>query len=383
MRFNNIIRDSLFLLFAFYYAQDWLYTSGSFFSQACIVIIILISGVYLVKTLLLKDRKNLFFIAWTIFIILNLTGFIFKPDLSEGLIRDELKNTLGCMLPFYPFYYFARKGELKTMHLIRFALLILPIIIFQYYTNERHVLSTINLDNTDVVNNSAYMFVSILPFIFLIKKRRLIAMLLMLLIIMFVIQGAKRGALIAASIGLFMYFYYQIQTIERQHRILGFVGVIIIIMVLIVFAYKTFMSNTFMLNRMASMLEGDTSNRSIIYATIFKKWSTSNNILNLLFGYGLAGSVVLTGDSLAHNDWFELLSSFGLTGVFTYLFLFYSAVKTGLTEEWMSDKRILMLTLVFMWFFITLVSMWYTSLGYFANAILFGYLVGNKNLSLE
>jgi O-antigen ligase len=201
---------------------------------------------------------------------------------------------------------------------------------------------------------------------------------------MFVIQGAKRGAIIAASIGLLMYFYYQIKTIENKRRILGFISVIIVIMILSVFAYITSMSNDFMLNRMTSMVEGDTSNRSILYAMIFEKWYASDNILNLLFGYGLAGSLVLTdGWGLAHNDWLELLSNFGLTGIFTYIFLFYSAVKTSLTKEWMSDKRILMLTLVFMWFFITLVSMWYNALEYFANAILFGYLVGNKNLNLE
>jgi hypothetical protein len=384
MPLNKLAREFLFILFVLYYAQDWLYTSGSLFSQICIIIIILISGVYMVKSLLLKDRKNMFFNAWTIFIILNLTGLIFKPDLSEGPVRDAIKNTLGCMLPFYPFYYFAKKEELKTIHLIRFALLILPIIIFRYFTNKSDVLLIQNPDNTDVVNNFSYMFVSILPYIFLIKKRRLIAVLLMLLIIMFVIQGAKRGAIIAASIGLLMYFYYQIKTIENKRRILGFISVIIVIMILSVFAYITSMSNDFMLNRMTSMVEGDTSNRSILYAMIFEKWYASDNILNLLFGYGLAGSLVLTdGWGLAHNDWLELLSNFGLTGIFTYIFLFYSAVKTSLTKEWMSDKRILMLTLVFMWFFITLVSMWYNALEYFANAILFGYLVGNKNLNLE
>jgi hypothetical protein len=93
--------------------------------------------------------------------MLNLAGLIFKPDLSEGPVRDAIKNTLGCMLPFYPFYYFAKKEELKAIHLIRFALLILPIIIFRYFTNKSEVLLIQNPDNTDVVNNFSYMFVSI------------------------------------------------------------------------------------------------------------------------------------------------------------------------------------------------------------------------------
>lgn len=383
MRSTQLIRDFLFFLFALYFAQDWLYTSGSYLSQAFIVIIILISGIYFVKTLFLNDRKNLFFIAWTLFVILNIIGFILNPDLSEGPVRDTIKNILGCMLPFYPFYYFAKKDDLKAIHLIRFFLLILPVIIYRFFTNESNILLESYSDNPDVVNNLAYMFVSMLPFIFLIKKRRLISTFLMLIIIMFVIQGAKRGAIIAASIGLLMYFYYMIKTIEKNQRILGYFGAAIVILLLSAFAYRTSMSDEFMLNRMASILEGDSSDRNILYAAIFNSWYNSNNVLNLLFGYGLAGSLKLTGGGYAHNDWLELLSNFGLTGILAYIFLFYSAVKASLAKDWLLDKRILMFTMVMMWFFITLVSMWYNSLEYYTNAALFGYLMGTKSKSLE
>jgi hypothetical protein len=379
--FNKIAQYFLFFLFALYYAQDWLYETGSTLSQLCLVIIILISGIYMVKTFLLNDRKNLFFFAWTFFIFLNLIGFVFNPDFSEGPVRDAIKNTLGCMLPFYPFYYFARKGTLKTVHLIGFVLLILPIIIFRYFTNASQILIERSNSDKDLVNNLAYMFVSILPFVFLIKKR-IISVLMMLLVVMFVIQGAKRGAIIASSIGLAMYFYYQIKTVEKQKRIVGYLSVILVIIILTAFAYITSMSNDFMLNRMTSILEGDTSNRTYIYTSVFNNWYKSDNIINLMFGYGIAGSLMVSGD-LAHNDWLEVLSNFGLTGVFAYILLFYSAFKSSLTREWMLDKRILMFTILCMWFFITLVSMWYTSLDYYANSILFGYLLGNKNKSLE
>lgn len=382
MNIHRIVREFLFIVFALYFAQDWLYTSGSLLSQLCIVIIILISGVYLMKTLFMNDRKNLFFIAWTLFIILNLTRFIFQFDLSAGPARDAIKNTLGCMLPFYPFYYFTRKGELKEKQLIRFALLILPVFIFRFLVNQRTYMTTFDRDANEVVNNLAYAFTGLIPYVFLIKNKRLPSGAFMLVILLFVIQGSKRGAIIAASIGLILYFYYQIIISEKRYRITNYVSAFIIIILLSTFAYRTVISNEFVLDRMTSMMQGGTSNRTYLYTIIFRNWYAGNNLLNLLFGYGLAGSIVLTGGGLAHNDWLEILSNFGLIGIFSYIFLFYSAVKTALAKEWLLDKKIVMLTMVSMWFFITLISMWYTSLDYFTNAILFGYLMGNFSRNL-
>jgi len=383
MGLDKLIRDFLFFLFTLYYAQGLLYTSGSFVSQVCILIIILISMVYMVKTFLLKESNNKFFIVWTIFVILNLAGFIYNPDVSEGLVREVIKNTLGCMLPFYPFYYFARKDELKAKHLVWFSVLLLPLITWQYFIAESNFLSKSSTTGTEMVNNWSYMFVGIIPFIFLIRKKRLIATLMMILIVMFVIKGAKRGAIMAASVGMIMYFYYLLKTIDKQHKILGYISVFFVILILVGFVYLNSMSNSFMMSRMTSILEGDTSNRNLIYTSILKNWYSSDNILNFLFGYGLAGSVGLSGGHLAHNDWLELLSNFGIIGVSVYAFLFYSAFKTSLTPEWMLDKKILMLTIVLMWFSVALVSMWYISLENFTNAILLGYLSGHKGVSLE
>lgn len=382
MGLNKFIRDLLFILFALYYAQGWLYASGSFISQSCFLVIILISLVYMVKTLLLIDWNNSFIVAWTIFIVLNLAGFIYNPDISQGHVRNAIKNTLGCMLPLYPFYYFAMAGELKAKHLILFSVVLFPLIVWQYFFTESDFFSRSDTTGTEMVNNWAYMFAGLIPFIFLIKKR-LVAILLMLMIVTFVINGAKRGAIVTASIGMIMYFYYQLRTIEKQHKFFGYASILVVILILCFFAYLTFMSNSFIMNRMTSLLEGDLSNRNFIYTSILKNWYSSDNILNFLFGYGLAGSIGLSGGHLAHNDWLELLSNFGVTGVLAYVFLFYAAFKLSLNNEWNLDKKILFLTIVVMWFFITLVSMFYRSVENFPYTILLGYLIGTKGSGLE
>jgi O-antigen ligase len=377
-----IVPYTIFFLFAVYYAQDWLYTTGSILSQACIVLIILISLYYMLLTLFIKNKNNVFYNAWTLFVLLNFFGFIIKPDLAAGPSRDMFKTFLGCMLPFYPFYYFAFKYQLKVSHLVTFFLLMLPVIILQYYKNQSNILLESDSESAEVVNNIAYSFVSFLPTVFLVKKNRLFSGILMTVLILFIIQGAKRGAILAGAIGLIMYFYYQIKTIKKGNRIFGYITAVVVISGLAIFAYNTIKNNAFLLQRMTSISQGDTSGRGEIYRAILHIWYNCDNLFHYIFGYGFASSVTLAGD-YAHNDWLELLSNFGLVGVGVYLFLFYGAVKYSLDKSWMPDKRIIMMTITMIWFFTSMFSMWYTSLGGYPQAILLGYLVGIKTNSIE
>jgi O-antigen ligase len=377
---TQLIRDSLFILFAVYYGQDWLYTSGSILSQLCIVCIISISGVYFVKTLLLEDKKPLFYWAWTFFLILNIIGFIVDPNFLDLENRDMFKNILGCMFPFYPFYYFAVKGHLKASNLRQFFLLILPVMIFRFFTTQNNIILELSTDESDVVNNFAYSFVFLIPFVFLFRKK-LISGILLLVLIAFIIQSAKRGAIVAGLIGVLIYFYYQLKTIEVHNRLISYLTAILVIAGISTFAYLATSGNQFTLARMSSILQGQSSNRDIIYRGIFTAWNDSETVLNFIFGFGFASSLRITG-SYAHNDWLELLSNFGLTGFLFYLLLFYAAVKQSIVNTWDQDKRVVFLTIIIMWFFITLVSMWYPALFGFTQAIILGYLLGNKSNSL-
>lgn len=381
MIIHKLLRELLFALFAIYNIQGWLYPTGSFLSRSCLLGIILISGIYFIKTLLIKNKNNLFYTAWTLFIILNITGFIFNPQISSGPAREMFKRIMGGLLPFYPFFYFATKDELKPNHMIRFFLVMVPIQIFQYLNFEVNVLLE-RSDRTDVVNNLSYTFVNMLPYIFLIKNKKVFSAALFAVLLSFVINGSKRGAIISGSIALFMYFYYMMKTVEKRNQIFGYVGFIIITVGLSIFLYKASLSNQFMIKRMTSILEGNTSGRDVLYGTIFNHWYYSDNIFNLIFGFGFSASVDIVG-TRAHNDWLELLSNFGLIGIFAYLFLFYAAVKNLLNKEWMPENRILFMTIIMIWFFKSLVSMWYISLDGFFYCVMLGYLLAPKSKALE
>jgi hypothetical protein len=382
MRLDHILRNVLMLLFVIYFAQDWLYVSGSVISKSSLVIIILISVFYFIKTLLLSEIHTALYRIWSAFILLNIYGFFTNLDISDGHTIDLFKGVLACMLPFYPFYYFAKKDQLNSGHFIKFFLIMLPVIIFQYFHNKSNFQIENEALEQEVVNNVAYSFVSLLPFVFLIKRHKIISGVFMALIMMFIIQGAKRGALIAGFMGLAIFFYYQLKTIEKQKRIMAYLGVLIMITGITVFAYLSFVNNDFLLNRMSSMMQGDSSGREQLYSSMFYGWLYSNNFWHLLTGFGFTGSLDLTHGTIAHSDWLQLLGSLGLIGIFAYLLFFYIAVRQIFISQWAIDKRLLMFTLICLWFFTSIFSISYLSQSYFTYSMLFGFLTGDKSRTL-
>ena len=95
------IRDFLFILIALYSAQGALYPNGTIISQVSLLILLLISGIYFLKTLLQKNNKNLFYKVVTVFVIMNVIVAVFGGDITNSYHFGQLKNTLlVCCLSF-------------------------------------------------------------------------------------------------------------------------------------------------------------------------------------------------------------------------------------------------------------------------------------------
>ena len=385
MKKIKYIRNLLFLLFVIYYAQGSLYAQGSIIAKASLALVLVISGFYCIKTLLDRKKKNFFYKAWTALLLLNIVGFVFTANFGESHHVSMLKGILVTSLSFYPFYYFAQRGLLKSKHLLIFFLVMIPITILQYFFNANQILLERLSDSTELVNNIAYSFVALIPFVFLFKEKKVYSIASMALLMFFIIQGGKRGALIAGVIGLLFFIYYQLKTIDKKHRYRSYLLVLIGVLGLVYFAYDVFQNNEFLVARMQKIGDGGgSSGRDIIYANIFNAWLNSDNMFSLVFGYGFAASLNLSGTgNFAHNDWLELLSNFGLLGVFIYGLLFYAAVKCFRNKDWNIDKRLLLLTIVSIWFFSTLVSMSYTSMNGYIQSMFLAYLIGSNSKTIE
>ena len=334
----------------------------------------------MLKTFLLLN-KNVFYKAWTALLWLNILGFILTAQITNELQFSMFTGILFAMLNFYPFYYLSKKGQLNTKEFSIFLLIMLPIAIAQFYVQRVNLISGRISANEDVVINVAYNFVVLFPFVFLLKNK-VLSVACTIIILFFIIAGSKRGAIVVGMIILFWYFYYQMRTVDKKHKWTGYLLSLISIITIIFFSYKYYLDNEYLQYRIQLALAGDTSYRDVIYSNIWDNWLNSD-LFHLFFGYGFAASLKLTGGSYAHNDWLELLSNFGLLGITIFAIQFYQGFKLCLNKEWESDKRILMVSIITSAFATSLFSMWYPSVRTYLNAILLGYLTGNKSTKLK
>ncbi len=233
--------------------------------------------------------------------------------------------------------------------------------------------------NEDVVNNEAYSFAFIIPFLFLFNKDKIVTMLLLFIILYFLILGAKRGALIAGIIGAIIFIYYKFKTIKRGYRVLNYIILFLITALLSSLLYEYFTQNDFFFNRITAMIDGDSSGRDIIFAKLFNSWY-NNNFINILFGQGFSETIKASGSGhFAHNDWLELLVNFGILGVFIYFLMFLSTIRFIVDRNNLFNERAMMASIVAIWFMSTIFSMNYASPNATYQNIFIAFLLSRYN----
>lgn len=381
---HNVLRNFLFILIALYFTQGSLYATESIIAKSSLLFILLISSFYLIKSLLISNKKGVFYYTWMALLFLNVVGFIINGSFS-GAYFSQIKKILTALLPFFPFYYFAYKGFLVKEHLLRFFIVLLPIAVAGYYSSRNDILleSLNNIEN--VVTNKAYFFVVLIPYVFLLGKRKIFSISVLLLLLFFIIQSAKRGALITGIIGSLVFIYYQLTTINPKRRVPSFILSLAGVFLLIWFSYDFYISNDFLINRIQKIDEGG-SGRDVIYSNLFSNWFESDSVVNFLFGFGFVSTIKYSGTgNLAHNDWLELLTNFGLLGICIYLSVFGAAIRFVFYSKVEREDRLMMVAIILTWFLQTLFSMYYTVSTTVLTSILLGYLFGNyqRNRSVK
>lgn len=374
---DNVIIEVLLFCLLIYFSQGPVLPTGTIISQLALSIIILISFYFMLVVLTLKVKHPLFIWAWFLLIAINIIGYILTFDIIDSNYMDLMKTILISTLPFYPFYFFSTKKRLLKSHLIRFFLIMLFLAILQFYYNEENFLSALIDDDQNLVNNTGYYFVLLLPYTFLFK-RKLLSYLSIFIILVFIIQSAKRGALIVSLSGSILFLYYQVFLQSSKNFIRNITFTTITLTSIILYLYNYFLSNDYLLTRLNQIDEGG-SGRTIIYSNLLESWYNSNNIFNFIFGYGFRSSVNYSGTgNLAHNDWLEMLISFGLLGFVIYLFIFISLIYSIFSKNINMNSRVILICIITMWFLISLISMFYLSITSVFIIILLAYILGSN-----
>jgi hypothetical protein len=289
-----------------------------------------------------------------------------------------LKGVLFALLTFFPFYYLSRKGKILNKHLIVFFTIYSIITVFRFFYDE---LTTISFSlDSESVNNRAYDVLSLFPFVFLLRRKKILPFIMLLFYTSIIILSFKRGAILIALIAIFIYLTYYINTNKyKLSKFTVFIIVCIFVALTGYLIYYLYSANEFLQYRVLNLLEkGDSSNRDVLFSKIFEYWANSKNILNILFGYGLWSSIKIAGNA-AHNDWLELLSNCGLLGVTLYLLLFFSLYST-FKKIVNKDLKYMLLMITIIWLLKTFFSMAFMEMNLAPLMMLLGYIYGNNEL---
>ena len=161
---------------------------------------------------------------------------------------------------------------------------------------------------------------------------------------------------------------------ENKKNVFKISVLIIAVAAIAVWAKDLVLSDDYLLRRYEQTLEGNTSGRDIIYSTMWNMWSGTDNIVNLLFGYGYNGTFLYSPmHKFAHNDWLEILVDFGFLGALFYAAIFISFARLYFRLD-RGYARLACIAIVSIWFMKTLYSMGFTDEMLALMAIPFGCL---------
>lgn len=277
------------------------------------------------------------------------------------------------ILPIYSFYYFGKKQLIDDNWFKGVALFFFISVLFLYEDNKNKVLLSSNRE--EVTNNAAYLWLSLFPIMVFFKRKPVIQYLGVFIILYYIVLGFKRGAILLGAICFLVFLWQTLRTSKLSNKIMIVVAVGALLVFFIPMIENFILNSDYFAQRMERTMEGDSSNRDVIYAKYWSFYWNQNSFLALLFGNGAFGTLKLLG-LMAHNDWLEFLIDMGLVGTLVYLVYWIQAVIMCRDSARVCRFEVFQGILLFLVinFGRTLFSMSIMGMSFFATSV-FGYLV--------
>lgn len=337
--FKTINRCDIFVALSILYSmQGLLYPSG-IINQLLQLIMILWSLTVAVKYMVGIDHRSKILRATSVLVVMYSIygGFILLFGHTCVSIEDPLPSTyiylqvsLRSLLPIFLFYHYTKRGYLTEKRIRIYAILILASTIPMYYFRSLEIMMLSGKE--EVTNNIGYEFMSLLPLALFFKKKPLWQYIFLSLTLLFVVMAMKRGAIIIAILCslIILYGNYKSGTTKQRFMVV-FLSIFLIVLAFGLIRYMMATSEYFML-RVEQTMEGDSSNRDILYNEILSTVFSDDSIIRLLFGRGADGSFSVAGN-YAHQDWLETLCNNGVVGVLILLSFFLSLFRTAFNAK--------------------------------------------------
>lgn len=296
-------------------------------------------------------------------------------SLSSG---SFIIGVLRSFLPIFASYYFTKKGMLNEK-IMKFLFFIFFLLFFYMFTTFS-VLKMAESNRDGFTNNLGYLFVSLIPFIYLFKDKLLYQFSFLIVLFGLAVFSMKRGAILIAFLLTLFFIYKEMSSLSKNKKILLFF--LTFIGVIISFRYLSdfYADNVYFQSRVEDTLAGDSSNRDIIANQL---WNCFNNgsMFNQLIGYGADATLEFTG-MFAHNDWLEVLINQGYLGIILYLVYwkkFYNMVKRHPPK---SLEYEILVSILIATFFRCFFSMSYSVIP-ISTSLLLGYAIAQSEIKLN
>lgn len=299
--------------------------------------------------------------AVLVFAVFNLIHF-FISSIWQTPSTTQIGNILCVLLPICLFSYLAEKGVVTERYISVVGIVLLASSVCYYYHERIDILNYLELDeDVDITNNATSVFLFLLPLLFFLKNN-IQKWITLLVCLFFLMDGAKRGNIIAAVIPIILFVYFQLK--DANHSQVKFLVICLAVAASSWVAYNWFIENDYLMGRVEKTMEGDSSGRDEIYIQAWNAWLNSDNIGHYLLGYGFDGTLSVIsrrGEGLhAHNDWLEILVNYGLLGIVLYVYIFISFIKL-IKKTPNTQIKMVMLSSLCIWLFKTAYSMGFTA----------------------
>ena len=290
---------------------------------------------------------------------------------SYSFIKDHYMS----LLPIYSFYYFTRRKNVTPLILLVVLILfgIISIIFFIRTYTEASKLT----GQSAITNNSAYMFVSLVALLPLLKTKLAYKYLFLSILGVFVLMSAKRGAILAYILCVLEFVWFSIQHMPRRVRIKTMIGSSLLLIIGCYFAIYYIDSNEYLSLRLVETEHGSSSGRNLIFLSLIRHIRSDLSDIHLFFGNGADSTYHIAGN-FAHNDWLEVMTNMGIVGIIIYLYYWlcvYMTYRQLSSYPSLSYAFLIIMTLCFMR---TLYSMSISDM-FVVTTMVIGYCIGEKD----
>lgn len=319
------------LLWCFMHLKGVLYQSD-IIAVACYGIVMLFSIVLFFNVFISSSRipfLNALNALTFMMIIYGGINILFGGDIvtSWNVIPSDfyLKNALNSLLPIYSYYYFAKNGYITKKWIITFSFIFLAVALGRYYVEQQKAMTLRMANAEEVTNNAGYIIVMVMPLACFLNKRPGLQYAYLAICMVLIVTAMKRGAIIVGALCLIFFIIKSISGVSKKRKFVYLLLSVGIICVAYYFVLNQLESNAYFASRLNSTLEGNSSQRDVLYMNFFNM-IFDRNLFYFIFGQG-ADATLRHGPNYAHNDWLEIGVNQGLIGIIIYAIFYYQLYK--------------------------------------------------------